>query len=682
MPRSSQFYIPATSSLQERRPRTLKHGDTFGVFDHNGDIVPGAGSPEGLYHRDTRFLSGLQLLINDRRPLLLSSTLRDDNAMLTCDLTNPDLFDDGRRPASGEGHDPHLRAQVHLAGGAPTSAWRCAISTRARHDDPPRLCCSPRLRRPVRGARPAARARRGRIAGGDARATMRSLRLHRPRRRLQPHRLHFAPQPIAARAVDAAFEVCAGAGRARFAVPAVECDGDASARPQAERFFAACARRAGRCAPRPPAPRRSPPRTRSSTRRSAARSPISTCWSPTRRTAPTPMPACPGSAPPSAATASSPRMQTAVARPRDRPRRAALPRRHSGRRASTRGRRRAGQDPARDAPGRDGAARRGAVPPLLRQRRFDAAVRHAGRALSRAHRRPRDHPRALAEHRGGAALDRRATATATATASSNTPPRASAASANQGWKDSQRFDLPCRRQAGRGRRSRCARCRPTSTPPSATPPGWPARSASATLADALRGEAAALRERFEAAFWCDDLGDLRAGARRRQEPCRVRSSNAGHALLTGIASPRRAAPRRRRADGPALLLAAGASARSPTGEARYNPMSYHNGSVWPHDNALIALGLARYGLSEPAAAVRGPVRRRELHRPAPPAGAVLRLPRACRAGADVLSGRLLAAGLGGAAPFALLQACLGLSFDPAGERSASASRACPSSSTR
>ena len=41
-----QFYIPATSSLQERRPRTLKHGDTFGVFDHYGDIAPGESSPE------------------------------------------------------------------------------------------------------------------------------------------------------------------------------------------------------------------------------------------------------------------------------------------------------------------------------------------------------------------------------------------------------------------------------------------------------------------------------------------------------------------------------------------------------------------------------------------------------------------------------------------------------------
>lgn len=88
------YCVPATASLQERRPRTLKHGDTFAVFDHNGDAISGHGSPEGLFHRDTRYLSHLYLTINGHRPMLLSSTLRDDNATLTCDLTNPDIPDE------------------------------------------------------------------------------------------------------------------------------------------------------------------------------------------------------------------------------------------------------------------------------------------------------------------------------------------------------------------------------------------------------------------------------------------------------------------------------------------------------------------------------------------------------------------------------------------------------------
>jgi N-terminal domain of (some) glycogen debranching enzymes/PEP-utilising enzyme, PEP-binding domain len=65
------------------------------VFDHYGDIVSADASPEGLYHEDTRYLSDLGVLVNRRRPLLLSSTVQDNNAVLTADLTNPDIFVDG-----------------------------------------------------------------------------------------------------------------------------------------------------------------------------------------------------------------------------------------------------------------------------------------------------------------------------------------------------------------------------------------------------------------------------------------------------------------------------------------------------------------------------------------------------------------------------------------------------------
>ena len=95
----AEFAITATTSLQERRTRTLKHGDTFAVFDPNGDLRPEDGGAEGLYHRDTRYLSRLELTFGTARPMLLSSTLRDDNAALICDLTNPDLGDARRRRA-------------------------------------------------------------------------------------------------------------------------------------------------------------------------------------------------------------------------------------------------------------------------------------------------------------------------------------------------------------------------------------------------------------------------------------------------------------------------------------------------------------------------------------------------------------------------------------------------------
>ena len=91
-----QFAIAVSATLQQRRTRTLKHGDTFAVFDHRGDIGGEPGNPEGLYHRDTRMLSQLQLLFEEARPLLLSSMTQDDNAVFTADLSNPDLLKDGK----------------------------------------------------------------------------------------------------------------------------------------------------------------------------------------------------------------------------------------------------------------------------------------------------------------------------------------------------------------------------------------------------------------------------------------------------------------------------------------------------------------------------------------------------------------------------------------------------------
>jgi glycogen debranching enzyme len=86
-----QFSIPAARSLQERPARTLKYGDTFALFDPNGDIIAMPGSPEGIFFHDTRHLSHSSLSICGMRPMLLSSAMRDDNAALTCDLTNPDF---------------------------------------------------------------------------------------------------------------------------------------------------------------------------------------------------------------------------------------------------------------------------------------------------------------------------------------------------------------------------------------------------------------------------------------------------------------------------------------------------------------------------------------------------------------------------------------------------------------
>ena len=106
--------------------------------------------------------------------------------------------------------------------------------------------------------------------------------------------------------------------------------------------------------------------------------------------------------------------------------------------------------------------------------------------------------------------------------------------------------------------------------------------------------AAELRERFEAAFWCEDIGTYALALDGAKRPCRVRSSNAGHALFCDIAGEEHA---RRVAE---TLMSPGSFSgwgvrTVASSEARYNPISYHDGSVWPHDNALIGMGLGRYG---------------------------------------------------------------------------------------
>ena len=167
--------------------------------------------------------------------------------------------------------------------------------------------------------------------------------------------------------------------------------------------------------------------------------------------------------------------------------------------------------------------------------------------------------------------------------------------ANQGWKDS--FDAIFHADGRLGRRLHraCARCRATSSPAS----GWRrvARGSSVLPRSArqLEDEADELAARFEEAFWCPDLGTYALALDGAKRPCKVRTSNAGQLLFTGIVGEDRA--RMVAADLMRPRFFTGWGIRTVAlGEARYNPMSYHNGSIWPHDNALIALGLARYGL--------------------------------------------------------------------------------------
>jgi len=184
------------------------------------------------------------------------------------------------------------------------------------------------------------------------------------------------------------------------------------------------------------------------------------------------------------------------------------------------------------------------------------------------------------------------------------------------------------------------------------------------LAARLELDADVLKKRFDEAFWCEEIGTYALALDGHKRQCKVASSNAGHTLWSGIATPRHAAQITDQ------LLSrdfyCGWGIRTiPCSASRYNPMAYHNGSVWPHDNAIIAEGMARYGFTAKAMTVFSGLRDVSLymdqHRmpelfcgfeKRPDEGPTL-YPVACSPQA-----------WSAASVFSLMQACLGLSFDP------------------
>lgn len=197
-----------------------------------------------------------------------------------------------------------------------------------------------------------------------------------------------------------------------------------------------------------------------------------------------------------------------------------------------------------------------------------------------------------------------------------------------------------------------------------------ARYGDAAWSARLKQRATALRQRVEAAFWLPDVGYYAQALDGNKEAVRVVSSNPGHLLFCGLPTPERAA------DVGARLsqtdMASGWGIRTlNAAAATYNPMSYHNGSVWPHDNSLIAAGLFSFGLAADGNAIatalfdaaRSDPRARlpELY---------CGFPREERADAAPVAYPVSCspqAWAAGAAPL-LLRSMLGLSVDPAAHR--------------
>ena len=132
------------------------------------------------------------------------------------------------------------------------------------------------------------------------------------------------------------------------------------------------------------------------------------------------------------------------------------------------------------------------------------------------------------------------------------------------------------------------------------------------LAAKWNSEAGALQKHFAEAFWCEEIGMYALALDGQKQQCKVRSSNAGQTLFCKIASPEHAA-----AVCKSLMdnhLFSGWGIRTiGAGELRYNPMSYHNGSIWPHDNALIGWGLSLYGFQEAVGAILNGLYEASLH---------------------------------------------------------------------
>jgi len=143
------------------------------------------------------------------------------------------------------------------------------------------------------------------------------------------------------------------------------------------------------------------------------------------------------------------------------------------------------------------------------------------------------------------------------------------------------------------------------------------RAGEAARAGALRQQAAALREQFNRDFWSEELGCYVLALQADKQPARVVASNAGQVLWGGVADDERARHTAARLMAPDM--SGGWGMRTLSTQARaYNPIGYHLGTVWPHDNGLIAAGLRRYGCDREALQVITPIMeaaaRFELHR--------------------------------------------------------------------
>ena len=583
----SPFYIPMTGPAARPR-RSLKHDDTFVVLDSHGDIGASAGGPDGLFNADTRYLARLELVLDEVQPLLLGSNLRDDNSALTVDLTNPDVYRGGRLVLRKD--MLHIVRTIFL--------WRGAayqrVGVQNHSEDPASFDLTLLFDNDfadlfeVRGER---RQRRGSGSSkllGPSDVVLDYVGLDE---KLRVTALQFDPRPTRLAVNAATYHLDLAPQQVRSLFVTVSCNKQTISKPVP--FFR------GLLAHRREMRRSTRGATSIETsndifnevlcRSMADLNILMTDTAQGRY----PYAGIPWYSTTFGRDGIITALQmlwvdTRVAR--------GVLKRLALYQART-------VDPLADAePGKILHEMRGGEMAALREVPFaqyygsvDATplfVLLAGLYVERT-----GDETTLAElwpsieaalswidgpgdpDKDGFVEYRRASEQGLA---------------NQGWKDS--YDAIFHADgrlaqghialaevqgyvfAGKRLAALCAM-----------------RLGFAERARQLEAEAQRLAERFEEAFWCEELGTYALALDGTKEPCRVRTSNAGQLLFTRLVRDDRA--RIVAADLMRPNFFTGWGIRTVArGEARYNPMSYHNGSIWPHDNALIALGFARYGL--------------------------------------------------------------------------------------
>jgi glycogen debranching enzyme len=656
--------VPGVVSLAASSRRTLKHGDTFAMFDEYGDVLALEHHPTGLFHHDTRYLSRLVFTLEGHRPLVLSSTVQPDNVLLDVDLTNPDLFD-------AEGRLALAKDTYHIA--RAKFLWEASchelftITSYANHRQRLRLgiefAADFADLFEIRGQR---RARRGALSArvlGPAEVGFFYESLDGLPRST---RVTFGPQPARLTEEAAHFEMPLAAKERRPISMTVQCV-EGSARPPVERRFFVTRRAARRklAAARAAAPliETSNPLFNGVLERSSADLDMLTTET---SYGPYPYAGVPWFSTAFGRDGLLTAMELlwlepAVAR--------GVLRFLAAHQAQE-------EDPAADAdPGKilhevreSELARLGEVPFGRYYGSIDSTplfVALAGQYWQRTRDRATleaiwPNVRAALEW-----LERYGDRDGDGFIEYGR--RRSTGLVNQGWKDS---DDAVFHADGRLAEPPIALCEVQGYVYLAL--RFAAQLAvdmnDAALSADLGLKADKLRRRFEEAFWCDDLGTYALALDGRKEPCEVRTSNAAQLLFTGIVAPERAARVAQGLFEPDFFTGWGIRTLSAR-ERRYNPASYHNGSVWPHDNALIGLGLSRYGHCQEALALTTALFDAASHMH------LRRLPELfCgferkRGKAPTLYPVACAPQAWAAvAPFALLQACLGIEIDCATER--------------